>query len=923
MLWVSANPGCGKSVLARHLIDSMLPVEGSRTTCYFFFKDDFEEQQRATTALCCILHQLFTQREDLITEGILYIFEIYKERLVHLFDQLWDILYMATDKADGEVVCVLDAFDECNVNIGERDKFFQSLRAFYQLGSTSKKLVNLKFLVTCRPYDNFGRGLQPLDIEGLPIIHLKGENDKEMAAISREINTFIEYEVRLLRKKRYMRPEEAKILQESLQRVPNRTYLWVYLTLELIGDSLEINKQTIEEATSSLPQTVDEAYERILRRSKDNVKARKLLHIVVAAERPLTLLEMQAAMKVESSHRSYKDLEHRLESDQAFSCYIRDLCGLFINIIDGSIYLLHQTAKEFLSTTDIKKRQREQTDDLIWKGCLQWHESHYILYQICLWHLLFLDPEEPSSLKGSVSIYNAKDAFLSYSAIHWTTHYRHSNLDRKKMRGSLTKICDMQDTIAKTWFTLYCRNKNMAVPKCNTLILAAYFGLDEIVKLELIKEQIDLDQQDRTYGRSALSWASENGHVEVVKLLIDRYKILLWDPTDKKTKIDSQDFTNRTPLSYAAWNGHLEIVRLLIKAGANVEAKDYIKATPLYYAVCMEKQEVVKELLRYSPLINRDSLRRQLLLSSVTEGYGPMVERLLALGEDVNSQSGNGYTLLWLATRAGWLRVVEILLQHGAKVDERGRRGRTPLMEAAWSDRNDIARLLLHYGADITATEVHTHRTSLSIAAAAGSCSVAKTLLKAKATIDCQDGQGYTPLALAIENNHFDTMVILAEAGADIETKVQDDDNALLRACRHGSSRGSRDSRGRVRVVARLLELGANIEATSRDGRTPLLLATEGEYYHTVRTLLEGNPNIEARDSRQRTALWLAIASKDIRTVGLLLHAGARVDVQDDQGVYLQELAKFQGTWKTVERLRNKIEYLHKKATRSALLYTR
>lgn len=37
ILMVSADPGCGKSVLARHLVDQGLPRD--KTICYFFFKD--------------------------------------------------------------------------------------------------------------------------------------------------------------------------------------------------------------------------------------------------------------------------------------------------------------------------------------------------------------------------------------------------------------------------------------------------------------------------------------------------------------------------------------------------------------------------------------------------------------------------------------------------------------------------------------------------------------------------------------------------------------------------------------------------------------------------------------------------------------------------------------------------------------------
>jgi len=37
LLWVSADPGCGKSVLVKYLVDHILPSTGERTTCYFFF----------------------------------------------------------------------------------------------------------------------------------------------------------------------------------------------------------------------------------------------------------------------------------------------------------------------------------------------------------------------------------------------------------------------------------------------------------------------------------------------------------------------------------------------------------------------------------------------------------------------------------------------------------------------------------------------------------------------------------------------------------------------------------------------------------------------------------------------------------------------------------------------------------------------
>jgi hypothetical protein len=114
MLWVSADPGCGKSVLVKYLVDSILVTAESRTMCYFFFKDDFEDQRSAVSALCCILHQIFKQKRILLSENIFEQFEIEGEKLTSSFSELWAILLSAVnDKNAGEIICLLDAIDKC------------------------------------------------------------------------------------------------------------------------------------------------------------------------------------------------------------------------------------------------------------------------------------------------------------------------------------------------------------------------------------------------------------------------------------------------------------------------------------------------------------------------------------------------------------------------------------------------------------------------------------------------------------------------------------------------------------------------------------------------------------------------------------------------------------------------------------------
>ena len=60
-LLISADRGCGKSVLAKSFINHELPQRQSATICYFFFKD--QDQMTVRQALCALLHQLLIRRD--------------------------------------------------------------------------------------------------------------------------------------------------------------------------------------------------------------------------------------------------------------------------------------------------------------------------------------------------------------------------------------------------------------------------------------------------------------------------------------------------------------------------------------------------------------------------------------------------------------------------------------------------------------------------------------------------------------------------------------------------------------------------------------------------------------------------------------------------------------------------------------------
>lgn len=151
-------------------------------------------------------------------------------------------------------------------------------------------------------------------------------------------------------------------------------------------------------------------HEAILSRSKDQNRARKLLHIIIAAARPLTLKEMSIALAIEDHHRSYEDLD--IGNDARFETMVKRICGLFVSVIDQRIYLLHQTAKEFLVAKSQALVGR-------WKHSFNPVESELIITRTCLAYLLFTVVED-----STFDFNDDEDGYLDYASRFWITHYR-------------------------------------------------------------------------------------------------------------------------------------------------------------------------------------------------------------------------------------------------------------------------------------------------------------------------------------------------------------------------------------------------------------------------------------------------------------------------------------------------------------------
>ncbi|KAJ5005758.1 5'-methylthioadenosine/S-adenosylhomocysteine nucleosidase [Colletotrichum sp. SAR 10_66] len=231
-------------------------------------------------------------------------YEHYGTSLRNNFHQLWEILVAcASQPESGEIVCVLDALDECNKK-GRQD-IFEALERFYFGEQNHVNSSKLKFLITSRPYDDLEMSFEMM-ATAESYIRLDGDDKSE--EIRHEIDLVIDHKVSEFGK--HFREEHRRAISERLKAMENRTYLWLHLTLSIIDEKRSAYRKpsSVQTLLSRLPSSVFDAYEKILSRSQDEDQARCLLNIILAATRPLTLDEVNWAFTLQA-----KDFANRNE----------------------------------------------------------------------------------------------------------------------------------------------------------------------------------------------------------------------------------------------------------------------------------------------------------------------------------------------------------------------------------------------------------------------------------------------------------------------------------------------------------------------------------------------------------------------------------------------------------------------------------
>lgn len=200
---------------------------------------------------------------------------------------------------------------------------------------------------------------------------------------------------------------------------------------------------------------------------------------------------------------------------------------------------------------------------------------------------------------------------------------------------------------------------NFLINMANFFTNACFMGDIETVKKLIPLVNIEGD----FYGGTGLTLASSKGHIEIIKLLLERGADI--------NKVNSFD---ENAIMCACKNGHLDVVNYLILKGADVNHTNYGGETALL-ATC--RYEIVED------------------TTEKIDRYIKIIKLLLVNGANINHVNENGYTALMLACQRGNKEIAKLLILNGCDVNCRNSKGISSFILSFNDKSNDIAKLIL------------------------------------------------------------------------------------------------------------------------------------------------------------------------------------------------------------------------------------
>ncbi len=341
-------------------------------------------------------------------------------------------------------------------------------------------------------------------------------------------------------------------------------------------------------------------------------------------------------------------------------------------------------------------------------------------------------------------------------------------------------------------------------------------------------------------GLTALSLAAEQGHREMVSLLLKQSNIIV-DASDKKKE---------TPLIKASAHGDDSVVSLLLNHGADRKKQDEQGNAALHKAAEKGHLSIARSLVdsQHIDLVAQENNEGNLPIHKAAQcGKEQLLNFLLEYNSPINKQNNRGFSPLHYAAQQGSETALRKLLEQRASRSLLTKNNNSALHVALLNRHASIAELLV----DDTVINVKNSDddTPLILASCFGYRELAEVLLNNyKVHVNKKGKSGRTALFFAAQKNNLSMVMLLLPHHANPNIADNEKNVALGFAAQHGNTI----------MIDFLWRYGAEVNLKGKGGRTPLAVAAAHGHKNAIDKLLRCDARFGIRDSQNNTPFLLA-----------------------------------------------------------------